>query len=131
MASNDGTVETNCNGHEPSQRGGRRDCEGEGHGLSVESAAPGRRPQGGVLRPMGFTAEEWEILAGALRTLAATTEVAKQVDSPHGTKYIIDGPLATPIGKTPWVRTVWIIDQGADTPRLVSAYPHKKGDGPC
>jgi len=77
---------------------------------------------------LGFTSEKWEELAHALRLLARDCPVAKTADTVHGTKYVVDGPLATPVGKSPVVRTVWIIDQGADTPRLVTAYPHEEGD---
>ena len=43
--------------------------------------------------------------------------------SPFGTKYIIDGTLKTPLERTVQVRTVWIIDEGQDRPRLVTAFP--------
>ena len=77
---------------------------------------------------LGFTVEKWEVLANALREVAAAYPVAKVSSSPHGTKYVVDGVLKTPCGKTPVVRTVWIIDHGADTPRLVTAYPQDEGD---
>jgi hypothetical protein len=38
----------------------------------------------------------------------------------------VDGVLPTPSGQTPTVRTIWIVDAGADTPRLVSAYPKEQ-----
>lgn len=76
----------------------------------------------------GFTVEAWEIFADALRRLAASGSFTMRMDSPHGTKYIVDGPLATPVGKAPLVRTIWIVDQGANHPRLVTAYPYEKGD---
>jgi len=41
----------------------------------------------------------------------------------HGKKYIVDGELETPTHGAAWVRTIWIIDTGADFPRLVTAYP--------
>jgi len=77
---------------------------------------------------LGFKAEAWEVLAEALRELAVRIPVGNKTKSPHGTKYIIDGALKTPCGKTPVVRTIWIIDQGAETPRLVTAYPYDEGD---
>ena len=79
----------------------------------------------------GFTAKDWQVLSEALCGLAANFPIVKTVDSPHGTKYVVDGTLATPVSKTPSVRTVWIIDQGGDTPRLVTAYPHEEGERPC
>ena len=77
---------------------------------------------------MGFTGEQWHVLADALRQLASNCPVTQVVASPHGTKYIVDGALNTPSGKSPVLRTVWIIDVGAVTPRLVTAYPHDEGD---
>jgi hypothetical protein len=41
-------------------------------------------------------------------------------------KYFLDGQIETPNGKTPLVRTVWIVDLGLDTPRLVTAYPQEE-----
>jgi hypothetical protein len=74
-------------------------------------------------RRLGFRAEQWEALAAALRDLATRSEVISRVDSKHGAKYIIDGLVDTPSGRTANVRTVWIIDAGEETPRLVTAYP--------
>lgn len=76
----------------------------------------------------GFTVKAWEIFADALRRLAASSSFTMRMNSPHGTKYIVDGPLATPVGKVLQVRTIWIVDQGANYPRLVTAYPYEKGD---
>ena len=47
----------------------------------------------------GFTVEAWEIFADALRRLAASGSFMMHMDSPHGTKYIVDGPFVTPVGK--------------------------------
>ena len=72
---------------------------------------------------LGFRPEHWQTLADAFRRLSETTEVYNHVASPHGEKYIVDGLIETPVGKTPLVRTVWIVDLGQHTPRLVTAYP--------
>lgn len=77
---------------------------------------------------MGFTVGEWRSLADALRDVAASCPVVKMAGSAHGTKYVVDGTMITPTGRTPRVRTVWIIDKGKDTPRLVTAYPLEEGD---
>lgn len=71
----------------------------------------------------GFSADSWQELAIALRRLAETTSVARTVGTIHGSKYVIEGRLETPSGKTPSVRSVWIVDRGRDVPRLVTAYP--------
>jgi hypothetical protein len=75
---------------------------------------------------LGFRHEEWEMLAEALRQVARDFPVTKSMTSPHGQKYIIDGVLPTPSGRTPFVRTVWIVDAGTEMPRLVTAYPKEQ-----
>jgi hypothetical protein len=75
----------------------------------------------------GFESGEWSALAAALRGLAAAGEVTKSLESSHGNKYIVDGRIDTPSGKSPMVRTVWIVDRGLLAPRLVTAYPYEEG----
>lgn len=75
---------------------------------------------------LGFSREAWPILANAFLTLAQETEVAMIVESSHGIKYIVDGALSTPSGKSPTVRTVWIVDKASESPRLVTAYPYEE-----
>jgi hypothetical protein len=114
--------------HETSEGGCRYNCEGEDHGLSSESAASGWGAEGRLLRRSRVYGRDWQVLAEALRQLAANSEQSRQEISQHGEKYIIDGPITTPAGRMPSVRTVWIIDQGDNTPRLVTAYPHDEGE---
>jgi hypothetical protein len=75
---------------------------------------------------LGFRPEEWQVLADAFRKLAQTGEVSKSMESPHGCKYILDGYIETPSGRTSMVRIIWIVDRGVNTPRLVTAYPHSE-----
>ena len=55
---------------------------------------------------LGFSAEAWETLAQALRSLAVNFSVVSSMESSHGKKYIVEGEIETPTGKTPMVRTV-------------------------
>lgn len=71
----------------------------------------------------GFTVAQWEALRDALLEHAAAHEVARASKTTHGAKYIIEGEMQTPVGRSPQVRSVWIIDAGEDAPRLVTAYP--------
>ena len=75
---------------------------------------------------LGFRPDDWEVFADALRRMASNSSVSRNMETVHGRKYIVDGAIETPVGKTPVVRTVWIIDRGVDTPRLVTAYPHEE-----
>ena len=75
---------------------------------------------------LGFSSTEWRTMAEALRRLVANFPVSQSVDSPHGKKYIVDGQIETPSGKTRGVRTVWIVNRGETIARLVTAYPHEE-----
>lgn len=48
---------------------------------------------------------------------------ATVIQTEFGLKYEVDGPLATPSGVEPWVRTVWQIDVGAIAPRFITFKP--------
>lgn len=71
----------------------------------------------------GFTVAQWEVLADALIIQARANPVGSMSESKYGVKYQIDGPLPCPDGRSPVIRSVWIIDKGADFPRLVTAHP--------
>jgi hypothetical protein len=71
----------------------------------------------------GFTIETWEILAEALRRHAASHEVTKVEPSPFGTRYVIEGIIATPDGRTPAIRAIWFTETGEQIPRFATAYP--------
>jgi hypothetical protein len=75
----------------------------------------------------GYRRDDWQALATSLRKLAITYFVTQSIESGHGKKYIVDGSIETPIGKSPTLRTIWIIDSGETIPRLVTAYPRKEG----
>ncbi len=72
---------------------------------------------------MGFSAGDWEVLAEALREIAASGTVLRSIESVHGSKFVVDGEMPAPSGKAVRVRTVWTIDAGFEDPRLVTAYP--------
>lgn len=71
----------------------------------------------------GFSATAWNELAAALRQHAANHPVAKVEESPFGKRYVVEGIMETPDGRTPNLRTVWFIDLDAEIPRFVTAYP--------
>jgi hypothetical protein len=52
-------------------------------------------------------------------------DVVREESSRFGVRYVMEGAMAAPDGRHPWVRTVWFIDKGQDIPRFVTAYPLK------
>ena len=71
----------------------------------------------------GFSVDRWDRLAEALVTHATQYEVVKQEETRFGTRYVVEGELETPSGRTPLVRSVWFVPRGAEQPRLTTAYP--------
>jgi hypothetical protein len=71
----------------------------------------------------GFSVEAWQLLAQALLNHAAYNLITKIENSPFGERYIVEGSILAPDGRTPFIRSVWFIDDGDITPKFVTAYP--------
>lgn len=73
----------------------------------------------------GFHPQNWQDLAEALKRHAGETEVLEEVATDFGRKYILLGTMAAPNGRTPLVRSVWMVDDPGQPPRFVTAYSGK------
>lgn len=71
----------------------------------------------------GFCLEKWQIFEQSLRQHPVEHEVVKIETSDFGKKYIVECGLSTPNGYSPCIRSIWMIEDGEDIPRLVTAYP--------
>lgn len=74
----------------------------------------------------GFTVLEWSRLADALLQHARENEVVATGQTPHGRRYVVDGPLTAPAGASLNVRTAWYIHLLSSAPRFVTAHPLPK-----
>lgn len=72
---------------------------------------------------LGFERAKWQTLASALKGHAKQHDVSGLDEARFGTSYVIDGTIDCPIGVRAVIRTVWFIEDGGETPRLVTAYP--------
>jgi hypothetical protein len=72
---------------------------------------------------LGFSADQWEVLAEALRDQAQTADVSV-ITTPWGAKQVATGEIDAPVGRRYKIVTVWI-SEGSLT-RLVTAYPAKE-----
>jgi len=61
----------------------------------------------------GFTVELWQILGEALVKHAVENEVVKTEITPFGIRYVVEGGLDTPSGRSVKIRTVWFIETGS------------------
>jgi len=74
----------------------------------------------------GFEAENWQLLAAALRQHVADHGVSKDEAAQFGRRYVVDGIMAMPDGRTAMLRSVSFVDFGEDVPRFVTAYPLRR-----
>jgi hypothetical protein len=74
----------------------------------------------------GFTVEDWQKLADALRQHARDHEITKEETTPLGVRFVVEGDIIMPDGSVAAVRAVWFIEGGERIPRFVTAYPLKR-----
>ena len=89
----------------------------------LNAAHPDNNGKAEFFESFGFRLDGWEMLARAFRQVAVDGEVIQNLETSHRVKYVLDAAMETPSGKSPLVRTVWIVDRGRTCPRLVTAYP--------
>ena len=87
--------------------------------------SPGGRYKAAFFRRFGYTIENIAEFAEALKEHGQTQQVAHIVDTQYGRPYNVDGALRTPDGRNPHVRTVWQVEPGSQSPRLITAFPSR------
>jgi len=80
----------------------------------------------GFFSRFGFAIERWEDLAAALKRHGVANPIARTIETEFGTLILVEGPIETPDGRSPWIRSVWVHQQGQVVPRLATAYPIKR-----
>jgi hypothetical protein len=75
---------------------------------------------------LGFSAAAWRVLADALVAHARTHGVKASIPTPFGVRYVVEGELATPVGRNPVIRAIWFVETDASAPYFVTAYPVKE-----
>lgn len=72
---------------------------------------------------LGFTARNWEELSSELMRLASTHEAIPTATTRYGRKYEVRGRIEGPGGRSELLVSVWIVLDGQDYPRFVTAFP--------
>src|SRR5262249_7379971 len=75
---------------------------------------PDGRHKAAFFTRYGCSLESWDVLAKTLLRHAAEHEVAKVEDSPFGTRYVVEGIITAPDGRTARLRSVWFIRDGEE-----------------
>ena len=98
-------------------------------GYLLDPEHPRNEGKAGFFFRHGFAREAWEVLEEALLRHAREGRLTETQDGPHGAKHVVEGPIASPDGRDPEVRSVWIVESGTGSlaPRLVTAYPKRRG----
>ena len=92
----------------------------------LNAAHPDNGGKAKFFERLGFRQNRWEALAKALKASAMEPETTRIEESPHGRKYVIVGRLESLEGKFYRVQTIWIMDNGSESARLVTAYPYNE-----
>jgi len=71
---------------------------------------------------LGYTQSDWQRLKGDIETSAAR-DVERVAETDYGIKYEIRATIAGPNGRTAGIVTAWIVLNGEDFPRFITAYP--------
>jgi hypothetical protein len=72
---------------------------------------------------LGYSRDDWARLEVELRELIASTDAVPEEQGKYGMKYTVRGTLRGPKDATRDIVTIWIILNGEDFPRFVTAYP--------
>ncbi len=92
----------------------------------LSESHPDGRAKAAFFSAFGFRVQRWRTFAAALRAHGASGEVTRMSESDYGPRYSVDGAIETPDGRSPRVRTVWIIDSERRAPRLITAHPLRR-----
>lgn len=71
----------------------------------------------------GFKMTDTEVFKNSLTQHAINREIEQTKSTAFGNKYELKCELETPDERNPCVVTVWIIENGQDEPKLITAYP--------
>jgi len=81
------------------------------------------RSKAALFLSLGYTRVHWTRLAHDLVWHAREYGAYEVQPNAYGLKYMVSGILRGPLGRSALLESVWIILDGEDFPRLVTAYP--------
>jgi hypothetical protein len=74
-------------------------------------------------RAIGFDDSNTDLFESALLDIARNADVLEIEQKIYGEKYILEGPIHSPLNITRTIRTVWIVELNQNRPRFITAYP--------
>ena len=76
-----------------------------------------------LLVSIGYQRDEWKQLERDIREKHLTSDIKATIDTEYGIRYEIVGPLGVSGRRKIDFRSIWQVDTGTDTPRLITIYP--------
>lgn len=89
----------------------------------LSTAHPNGRHKAKFFMDFGFSITVWQQLANALVKHAGKYEVTSVEPSVFGTRYVIEGKIASPDMRDPFIRAIWFTEANGKIPYFVTAYP--------
>ena len=74
-------------------------------------------------REIGYNDSNIELLEEALLCIARHAEVLEIEKTAYGSKYVLEGPIRSPLNMIRTIRTIWIVEPNQPRPRFITAYP--------
>jgi hypothetical protein len=102
--------------------------DGKISGYLLDADHPAGRHKARFFRSLGFRTLDPEALRAALLEHAQNCPVISCLDTLFGRKYLLDGEIYGPDGRSAIMRSVWILTENTDCPRFVTAYPVRRID---
>jgi hypothetical protein len=72
---------------------------------------------------LGFAINALDILEGAIIDHAVLNDVTKVIETEFGRKYLVEGMIETPSGRSIPVRSVWVKEMKEEIIKFVTLYP--------
>jgi len=91
----------------------------------LDSSHPGNQGKAAYFERCGYQRDDWQRLRTELLRIGATAEVNEGRTGKYGVKYVVDGILLSSSIEEARIRTVWIVEEEGEAPRLVTAYPNR------
>jgi hypothetical protein len=89
----------------------------------LSSVHPVGRFKARVFLSLGYTIEVWTRLRDDLLHIGRTGVVERIESSPYGMRVVISASLEGPNGTSKQFRTIWLIADHSNQPRLITAFP--------
>jgi hypothetical protein len=89
----------------------------------LSATHPVGRFKAAFFRQFGYSAENWKVFERSLRDFILEEEAREIEETQYGKKYIVEGLLSSPSGRTLQITTVWVTLRDESVPRFITAYP--------